>query len=123
MATTQDNGAAGKAAVPDEVWRNGLHQLHCREDRCVLGCGCPCHRGEDLPTVDALERLERAAIPVTFDRKLGKTMPLEVAEEVLCRIYEHELLKAELAVIFADVYMGVPVRKPIRHNTDRAAKP
>lgn len=31
-----------------DTWRAGLHDLHCREDRCALGCNCPCHRGEDM---------------------------------------------------------------------------
>lgn len=76
----------------------------------------------DRAAVDGgqLGQLGRGEIPVTFDRKTGKTMPLEVAEEVLCRIFEHETLKPELAVIFTDVWMGVPVRKPIAH---RAARP
>lgn len=32
-------------ATPMEEWRwsRGLHRLHCREDRCVFGCSCPCH--------------------------------------------------------------------------------
>jgi hypothetical protein len=30
-------------------WPAGLHEIHCREDRCVLGCDCPCHRGEPVP--------------------------------------------------------------------------
>lgn len=34
--------------ITDDTWRSGLHALHCREDRCVFGCSCPCHRGEDM---------------------------------------------------------------------------
>lgn len=26
-----------------------MHELHCREDRCAIGCGCPHHRGEPVP--------------------------------------------------------------------------
>jgi hypothetical protein len=77
---------------------------------------------EDRKTVhvDGPGPVERGEIRVMFDRKLGKSMPLEVAEEVLCRIYEHPVLKPELAVIFTDVFMGVAVRKPIQR---REAKP
>lgn len=25
------------------TWRDGLHDLHCRDDRCAFGCDCPCH--------------------------------------------------------------------------------
>jgi hypothetical protein len=28
----------------DAVWYGGLHWVHCRGDRCVFGCDCPCHR-------------------------------------------------------------------------------
>lgn len=30
-------------------WAGGLHAAHCREDRCELGCDCPCHAGWTLP--------------------------------------------------------------------------
>lgn len=26
-----------------KTWRDGLHDLHCRDDRCIFGCDCPCH--------------------------------------------------------------------------------
>ena len=32
-----------------DPWPAGMHELHCREDRCVYGCDCPCHRGEPVP--------------------------------------------------------------------------
>jgi hypothetical protein len=45
-------------AMPDrEAWLNGLHQLHCRGDRCVYGCDCPCHRGEEVPELRRQGRL------------------------------------------------------------------
>ena len=25
-----------------------MHALHCHEDRCELGCNCPCHRNEGI---------------------------------------------------------------------------
>lgn len=48
-----------------EIWRVGLHDLHCREDRCGPNgewCDCPHHRGEVMPSpappeLDALEKL------------------------------------------------------------------
>jgi hypothetical protein len=35
-------------ASPRE-WPAGLHEIHCRDDRCSLGCDCPCHRGLPVP--------------------------------------------------------------------------
>lgn len=37
--------AAMKFDWPDGDSGRLLHELHCREDRCVHGCGCPCHAG------------------------------------------------------------------------------
>lgn len=34
--------------LPDE-WPAGLHEIHCRDDRCCYGCNCPHHRGEPVP--------------------------------------------------------------------------
>lgn len=33
----------------EREWPAGMHELHCRDDRCSLGCDCPCHRGEPVP--------------------------------------------------------------------------
>lgn len=38
-----------------QTWKNGLHDLHCREDRCSLGCDCPCHQGEDMSSLPRAE--------------------------------------------------------------------
>lgn len=34
--------------MDDGTWKSGLHDLHCREDRCCYGCDCPCHLGKDM---------------------------------------------------------------------------
>lgn len=33
---------------PDGDAGTALHKAHCREDRCIYGCGCPCHDGVHL---------------------------------------------------------------------------
>jgi Holliday junction resolvasome RuvABC DNA-binding subunit len=35
--------------APPREWPAGLHEIHCRDDRCSLGCDCPCHRGDPVP--------------------------------------------------------------------------
>lgn len=40
--------------MDDSIWADGLHDLHCREDRCGPEgemCSCPCHRGMRFPAV------------------------------------------------------------------------
>jgi hypothetical protein len=49
---------AGEAArTPADDWPAGLHEIHCREDRCGPHgemCSCPCHRGLPVPALPPL---------------------------------------------------------------------
>lgn len=48
-----------------EPWPPGLHEAHCRDDRCILGCDCPCHRGEPVP------KLPGSRVRVEFSPRYG----------------------------------------------------
>jgi hypothetical protein len=46
--------AAAEGGPPEAVWRSGLCALHCRPDRCEIGCSCPGHQpdGTHVPQSD-----------------------------------------------------------------------
>ena len=62
---------------PDSSWPAGMHEAHCgpkseRDDRCSLGCDCPCHRGEPVPPL---------ASGLTGDEAVAKLVILGYDEE------------------------------------------